>query len=238
MTRTIILIPAHNEAASIAGVIDEIRRHCDFPVIVIDDASKDDTMTLARNAGAETLSLVTHLGAWGAIQTGIRYALQHDYELVITMDADGQHEASYLDDLVKPVLENQADIGIGAYPSRGSTSRKLAWTLLKQFSGIRMDDITSGFRAYNRKAMDILEKKGATLLEYQDIGVLALLCHHGLRIIEVPVTMRSRSNGHSRVYRSWRMVAYYMAYSLILGTSKRCLLRTIDADLPTRDTTS
>ena len=63
------------------------------------------------------------------------------------MDADGQHEASYLDSLLEPVLKNQADIGIGAFPSRGSASRKLAWLLLKQFSGIRMDDITSGFRA-------------------------------------------------------------------------------------------
>lgn len=224
MPNAVILIPAHNEAASIAGVLEEIRQHWDNPIVLIDDASEDNTVEIARKAGAKVLPLVAHLGAWGAIQTGIRYALNNGYDFAVTMDADGQHEAAYLRQLLSPVTKGEADVSIGAFPSRGSSSRRVAWFLLRRFSGLNMEDITSGFRAYNRQAMALLESRSATLLEYQDIGVLTLLCRRNLRLVEVPVNMRRRSDGHSRVYHSWMVVAYYMIYSLILGASKRCHL--------------
>jgi len=227
MPNIVILIPAHNEAASIGKVLRDIRRQVDHPVVVIDDASEDDTIAVARDAGAQVLPLAAHLGAWGAMQTGIRHALRQGYDYAVTMDADGQHQARYLSRLIEPVVLETADVTIGAYPSRGSQPRKLAWSVLRRLSGLKMEDITSGFRGYNRRAMALLAQRGATLLEYQDIGVLALLCRHNLRLLEVPVNMGPRHDGHSRVYRSWAMVAYYMAYSLILGASKRCRLTTV-----------
>lgn len=84
-----------------------------------------------------------------------------------------------------------------------------------------MEDITSGFRAYNESALRLLAGKEASLLEYQDIGVLAQLKRNGLKISDVQVDMCPRTAGHSRVYSSWVMVAYYMVQASILGFSKR-----------------
>lgn len=202
-------------------VIAELRQHCALPVVIVDDASTDNTIACARAAGATVLPLVTRLGAWGGIQTGIRYALAHGFEYVVTMDADGQHEAEYLVSLANPVVTGKVDVAIGAYVARASRMRKIGWMLLRAVSGLGVDDITSGFRVYNRKAMELLAQENATLLEYQDIGVLFLLCNKGLRIGEYQVSMRPRRAGASRVYSSWRLVIYYMLHSMLLGASKR-----------------
>jgi glycosyltransferase involved in cell wall biosynthesis len=220
---TAILMPAFNEAGIIASVIEEIRQHCDFDIIVIDDASTDDTISCARNAGAEVLALAAQLGAWGATQTGLRYALRNGYKIAVSMDADGQHEASVLSDLVGPVEKGDTDISIGACTERGSRLRKFAWVLMKRASGLSVQDITSGYRVYNRKAIRALAGRRATFLDYQDIGVLLFLQSRGLKIIDIEVPMRSRSNGHSRVFHSWLMVVYYMCHTLLLGLSKRRL---------------
>lgn len=218
---TIILIPARNEEASIAKVIEETIRCSGAPIVVIDDASADATAQVARQAGAVVLSLAVQLGAWGALQAGMRYALAEGFRFVMTMDADGQHEAADLNKLFEPVYEGRADVSIGACVSRGSQMRKIAWVILKLISGLTMEDITSGFRAYNESALRLLAGKEASLLEYQDIGVLAQLKRNGLKISDVQVDMCPRTAGHSRVYSSWVMVAYYMVQASILGFSKR-----------------
>jgi glycosyltransferase involved in cell wall biosynthesis len=97
LEKTVILIPAFNEGATISEVIDEIRAICDFPILVIDDASTDNTAKQANLTGATVIPLPVQLGAWGATQTGLRYALRHGYEVAISMDADGQHEAGSLE---------------------------------------------------------------------------------------------------------------------------------------------
>jgi hypothetical protein len=217
----IIIVPAHNEAADIAGVIDDIRRNCDFPVVVVDDASTDRTIEVARKAGAYVIPLAVQLGAWGATQAGIRYALRKRYSLVVTMDADGQHLAESLPQMLSPVLEGRADVVIGACTERGSVLRKIAWRLMKQVSGLRLEDLTSGFRVYNWQAIRRLAGWQATLLEYQDVGVLAMLQASNLRILDIAVTMRPRRHGISRVFHSWASVAYYMGYTLLLAVTKR-----------------
>jgi glycosyltransferase involved in cell wall biosynthesis len=216
-----ILVPAYNEAESIAEVLAEIGVYSKLPIVVIDDASTDNTGAEARAAGATVISLPTQLGAWGATQTGLRYALRHGYELAITMDADGQHDAASLKNLLNPVLQGTADVSIGACTRRGSWLRQFAWVMMKKASGLSLDDVTSGFRVYNRRAIRRLASWRATLLDYQDIGVLLLLQSRGLAIVDVEVTMRPRKNGHSRVFYSWGMVIYYMCHTLLLGLTKR-----------------
>lgn len=223
---TVVLIPAFNEEDAIAAVIEEIGRACDLPVVVIDDASTDETSVCARRAGAVVIPLCTNLGAWGATQAGLRYALRHGYDFAVTMDADGQHQASSLEALSRPIVEEKADVVIGACLSRGSKMRRIAWTVMKEISGLSLEDITSGFRVYNQRAIRTLSSWQGTLLDYQDIGVLLLLQSSGFRITDVEVTMRERTNGHSRVFYSWSIVAYYMCHSLLLGLSKRKLLPT------------
>jgi hypothetical protein len=222
---TVIIIPAFNEAQVIGSVIEEIRGYCDFPIFVIDDASTDDTVAEAMHAGARVVPLAVQLGAWGAMQTGLRLARRKGYDIAITMDADGQHDASSLDDLLHPVIQGVADVSIGACTQRGSRLRKIAWVLMKQASGLALEDITSGFRVYNRRAIRELSSRRATLLDYQDVGVLLLLQSRGLTIVDVEVTMLDRRNGGSRIFRSWLIVFYYMCQTLLLGLTKRKLAR-------------
>jgi glycosyltransferase involved in cell wall biosynthesis len=223
---TIILIPAFNEGIVVGAVIKEIKAHCNLPIVVIDDASTDNTVDVAQNAGATVIPLPAQLGAWGAMQTGLRYAQRHGYTVAITMDADGQHEAASLKSLLAPVNEGMADVAIGACTRRGSLWRRIAWVMMKRTSGLSLEDITSGFRVYNQEAISELASWRATLLDYQDIGVLLLLQSRGLRIVDVKVTMQERQNGHSRVFHSWVVVIYYMCQTLLLGLSKRRLART------------
>ena len=221
LPHTVILIPAFNEGDVIADVVAEVRATCDFPVIVIDDASSDDTIARAKQAGAEVIPLPAQLGAWGATQTGLRYALRRGYDVAITMDADGQHGAGSIAELARPVAQGIADVSIGACPERGSLLRRIAWVIMKRASGLTLEDVTSGFRVYNRAAIRELASWRATLLDYQDIGVLLLLQSKGLRIVDVKVPMQPRRTGKSRVFHSWLMVIYYLSQTLILGLSKR-----------------
>lgn len=223
--RCIVVIPAFNEQKDIGSVVREVRRLSGFPVLVVDDCSEDETIDLARAAGARVIPLSQQLGAWGALQTGLRYAAREGYEFALTMDADGQHEAVWIDKLFAPVIEGDADVSIGCCVRRGSRLRKIAWVMLKAASGLKMEDITSGFRVYNQRAMNLLAGPEATLLEYQDVGVLTLLKNAGLHIVDVDVTMLPRTSGTSRVYHSWLVVAYYMAHTLLLGFSKRDVRR-------------
>jgi hypothetical protein len=137
------------------------------------------------------------------------------------MDADGQHLAESLPILLQPIIKQEADVTIGACTERGSAMRKIAWKLMKKVSGLRLEDLTSGFRVYDRIAIRRLAGWQATLLQYQDVGVLAMLQASGLRIVDVEVNMQPRTHGISRIFYSWTSVIYYMSYTLLLGFTKR-----------------
>ena len=110
-----VVIPAQNEAASIAQVVTRARAHA-AQVVVVDDASTDDTAALARAAGARVLPLVTPLDAWCATQTGLRFASAAGAQLVVTLDADGQYPPEAIPPLVAPVRSGEADVVIGSDP--------------------------------------------------------------------------------------------------------------------------
>ena len=222
--RCVVVIPAFNEASSVGAVVESALLHAER-VVVVDDASQDDTAKLAEAAGAAVLRLPVQLGAWGATQTGMRYAVRKGFDIAITMDADGQHNSSDIPNLIAPLLAEEANVVIGACPQRGSPLRHLAWRWIRSLSGINLGDFTSGFRAYDRLAIRKAASWKATLLEYQDIGVLMLFQRHSLVITDVIVTMSERVSGHSRIFGDWGAVIYYMAYTLILGLSKRQNLR-------------
>jgi glycosyltransferase involved in cell wall biosynthesis len=210
----LVVIPAKDEAATIAQVVADVRAAGWRHVLVVDDHSSDETGALARGAGAQVARPVLPLGAWGGMQLGIRQALAQGFHAVITMDADGQHEVQELPALL--ARADQADVVIGAHPQRVSRLRKLAWRWFKAISGFEFQDLTSGFRYYNRQAMQVLAGSEATLLDYQDVGVLMLLRHAQLRITEVPVHMNTRLSGHSRIFYSWFSVLRYMAVTTLL----------------------
>ena len=226
----IALIPAYNEEATVGTIVAQVRQLWRCPVVVIDDCSTDATIAVARAAGAIVLPLTLQLGAWGAMQTGLRYALRHGYRTAITLDADGQHEPGDIGTLLKPLANGRTDVSIGAFPERASRARRLAWSYFRWLTGLELEDITSGFRAYNHAALRVLATGEASLLDYQDVGVLLILRRRGLRIVEVPVSMQPRTLGASRVFRSWWVVGKYM-----LQTSLLCLARVGYHHVPTAD---
>ena len=214
----LIVIPAKDEAETIGTVIQALGNAGFHHVFVIDDHSSDGTGDIARAAGATVARPVLPLGAWGGMQLGIRYAVAHGHEAVITMDADGQHEVAEIPALL--AAAGEADVVIGAHPQRASALRQLAWRWFRMIAGFELRDLTSGFRYYNRDAISILAQDEATLIDYQDIGVLLLLRKAGFRLVEVPVSMNTRQVGRSRIFNSWFSVSRYMVTTTLL-----CLAR-------------
>lgn len=226
LTMPLIIIPAFNEAASIVSVIADIRRRYQYPILVVNDMSNDETATIAREAGAKVLNLRAQLGAWGATQTGVRYALKMGYTSILTLDADGQHEPEHIGDLITRLDEGH-DIVIGAYIERCSRARHVARFYFKLLTGLQIEDMTSGFRAYNYQAMSVIASTQATLLDYQDVGVLLMCRRAGLQISEVHTPMNLRSSGHSRVFYSWWVVMRYMMQTSILCLSQVGMKNTV-----------
>ena len=211
---TLIVIPARDEATTIGEVVRALIAAGWPDIFVIDDHSSDDTGAIARRAGATVARPVLPLGAWGGMQLGVRHALAQGYRAVITMDADGQHEVQEIARLLAGAAN--ADVVIGAYPERASPLRKLAWRWFRAIAGFELRDLTSGFRYYSSTAIEILASDEATLLDYQDVGVLLLLRKAGMRIVEVPVSMNIRQVGKSRIFYSWFSVARYMITTTLL----------------------
>lgn len=215
-----VVIPARNESPSVGDVVREVREHVDWDVVVVDDASDDDTSLDARNSGAQVLRMPFRVGAWGATQTGMLYAIDSGCQLCLTMDADGQHPAEALRAVAEPVVQGVSDLAIGVCPERVSSARHAAWALFRHITGLDLQDITSGMRAYNTDAMQVLTSRPAAMLSYQDIGVLLMLREAGMRASEIKVQMGPRQNGQSRVYDSWWTVAKYLTETFLLSTGK------------------
>lgn len=214
----LIVIPARNEAATIATVVQSALQQGWQHILVINDNSTDTTGLLAQQAGAQVIRPTLPTGAWGAMQLGLRYALAQGFHAVITLDADGQHEVLELPKLLSQAAHG--DVIIGAHPQRISPMRQLAWRWFKLITGLDVQDLTSGFRYYNKNAMQLLASGEATLLDYQDVGVLLMARRAGLRIQEVPVQMHARVSGHSRIFSSWLQVTRYMLATTVLCMSR------------------
>ena len=199
-----------------AAVVAGVRAALGCAVLVVDDGSSDGTAAVARAAGAEALTLPLGLGAWGATQAGIRYARRHGYAGVITLDADGQHLPESLPALFAAQATSGANVVIGTCIERLSAAKRVAWRYLRALTGLGLADFTSGLRLYDARAVGILAGPEASLLDYQDVGVLMLLVKNGLAIGETPVPMLPRREGHSRVFASWPVVARYMLHTTVL----------------------
>lgn len=232
-TKSVAIIPAYNEATNIASVIAEVRQAITLDeIVVIDDGSMDDTASIATSAGTTVLHLPFNMGIGSAIQVGYMYAVQNDYDLVVRLDGDGQHDPADIEHLIHPVLCAESDVSIGSRfidssGYRSSFVRLLGiryFRLLTAFlTGQKFTDPTSGFHAYNRSAVRFLEQH--TPSDYPEIEGLVLLKRARFRVSEVPVTMRPRQSGKSSI-RSVASVYYMLKVTLALVID---LLR---ADLP------
>ncbi len=222
----LVIIPAMNEEKTIAQVVSKVKE-LGFNVLVIDDNSHDNTVFLARENGALVIPLVYNIGAWNATQTGFQYALKKAYQSVITMDADGQHDPLTIADLIRAQKQTKANVIIASYTARGNLNRQIVWRFFNWLTDININDLTSGYRLYDHRALKVIASREATLLEYQDVGVLLLLAKHHLSLTEIETQMGHRIDGVSRIFKSWLHIVYYLLYTSILCLSK---LKTIKKD--------
>ena len=215
-------MPAHNEEQSVGDVVRELKHLGGYSVIVVDDHSEDSTAEVAEASGADiVISLPIQLGAWRATQTGVKIAVGEGADTIITMDADGQHDVREIATLTTALQNGLGNVIVGSYERRITPLRNLAWRFLRLVSGLQIRDLTSGFKAYKKEVGNILVTEEASMLEYQDVGLLMLLEQHGAKISEVPVSMNPRLCGTSKVFTSWLSVAYFMVAATILSLSKR-----------------
>lgn len=219
MTETLIIIPAKDEEATVGEVVGKVKSYGFSNILVISDGSIDQTGAVAKRSGAKVAELPISIGAWGAMQTGFRYALRKGYRSTVTLDADDQHDARHIKDLLD-MLEG-SDVVIGGCLGRCSFLKKLLIVLFKKLSGLEIEDLTSGFRAYSREAMQILCSKEGLVLDYQDVGVLLLLKKRKITIKETPVCMAERQNGKSKIFNNYLSISRYALSTLFMIGAKR-----------------
>lgn len=166
MQRILIILPAFNESTRIEAVIKKIKSEGYTEILVVNDGSKDDTAEIARKAGAKVVSHLINRGTGAATQTGIEYARLKDYDIAVTLDADGQHDPGDIKKLITKLRENNLDIVFGSrflnhneIPFLRKMFNKLANLVTFFASSIRMSDSQTGLKAMNRKAMETIQIK-------------------------------------------------------------------------------
>jgi glycosyltransferase involved in cell wall biosynthesis len=223
--RTLVIIPAFNEEASLPAVLATLRagvRDCD--VLVVDDGSADNTAAVARSGGAMVARLPFNLGVGGALRTGFRFASRHGYERAVQFDADGQHHVAGINALLGE-LDGGADVvvgsrfveGIKGYRTgvvRGGAMSVLRFAL-SLMTGQHFTDTSSGFRAYSRRVIEYFAD--AYPLEYlsDTVESLLLACYAGFNVVEIPVTMSERTAGVPS-NRNLHLVYHYTRLLLVL----------------------
>jgi glycosyltransferase involved in cell wall biosynthesis len=225
------VVPAYNESATVGDVVRSLMHHApELDILVIDDGSTDRTATIAEAVGACVLRLPFNLGIGGAVQAGFKYALEHDYDYMIQVDADGQHRAEEIAKLCDTMARDPAvDIVCGSrfitasgYPAPISrrTGIHIFSFILSRIVGQRISDPTSGFRLYNRRGIALFARDYPH--DYPEVEAVLMLHFHRLRMTEVPVVMMQRGGGVSSI-RSGKSV-YYMIkvmLAIFVGLARR-----------------
>ncbi|MET8312362.1 MULTISPECIES: glycosyltransferase family 2 protein [unclassified Micromonospora] len=201
--RTLIIIPALNESGSIADVVGEVRGELPgVDVLVVDDGSTDRTAAVAAAAGARVATLPYNLGVGGAMRLGYRYARDNDYDVAIQIDADGQHDPRYVPKLVDLLEDSDLVIGArfageGDYNVRGPRRWAMVMlsAVLSRVAHTKLTDTTSGFRAANRRVIEMFASWYPAEYLGDTVETLVHTARRGFRIRQVPVAMRKRMAG-------------------------------------------
>ncbi|MFL5917778.1 MAG: glycosyltransferase family 2 protein [Gaiellaceae bacterium] len=212
MSETVVFIPAWNEEQNLPAVLDDLKAELpDADVLVVDDGSTDGTADVAREHGAEVLSLGSNKGLPVGIAAGYRWALDHGYVYCGRVDADGQHLAAELERLLELVRADRCDVAVGSrfvsgdgyepYRYKPEGVRRLGTAVLRRAMarvlGRPFADATSGLYAVNAAALPVLAEPFAT--EAPEVEALIRLADAGLRVEEVPVNMAPRAGGESKL---------------------------------------
>ena len=214
--RTLIIIPAYNEANNISTVIEDLKENYpSYDYVIINDGSTDRTEDICRENGYPCINLPINLGIGGAVQTGYKYALENGYDVAVQMDGDGQHDPAFLDGMIKIIENDEAEAVIGSRfvekeGFQSSATRRFGIGFLsilgKILTGVRLKDITSGYRMVNRNLIRIYADDYPS--DYPEPEAMIMAAIHGCRIKEYPVVMRERLGGTSSI--NLKRSVYYM----------------------------
>lgn len=206
--KVLIIVPAFNEEDSLPNLLGELREICsDYDVVVVDDASTDQTARVARSSGVTVLSLPANLGIGGAVQLGFKYAVRNGYDAVIQVDGDGQHNPAFIESVLAPVKSGRADCVIGSRYTKAGFDKDYQTPALRRLgmlfstgllylvTGVMVTDTTSGLRALNFRAVEYFAKEYP--VDHPEAEALLMLIKNGYRLMEVPVKMRGRGFGKS-----------------------------------------
>jgi glycosyltransferase involved in cell wall biosynthesis len=228
--RVMVLIPAFNEEENISTVVQGIRQMlAQADIVVIDDCSTDRTAEIAKRSGARVVRLPSNLGIGGAVQTGLKFAREHEYDVVMRLDGDGQHDPQDIPTLFAAVHGGQADAVFGSrfmgkdssmtIPLSRQMGIKTFAFLVTVLTGQKATDTTSGYMCLNKYAIDIL----ADYLpqDYPEVEGRVILHKAGLTTLELPARMRSRMAGISSI-NGWRSIYYAVKVSIaaLIGAMK------------------
>jgi hypothetical protein len=220
--RLAIIVPAYNEEKGLQSTLEATQKMCPHgDIIVVNDASTDNTKKIAMSIPSVTLlDLPVNLGIGGAVQTGLLYAYRNDYQVAMQVDGDGQHDPIFIHHLLEVLNNNEADMVIGSrfLQREGFTSSPMRILGIRIFSlliyivtGKYIYDSTSGFRAYNKKALTYAAKNYPT--DFPEPESIVMMIQKGFRLKEVPVIMKERQGGVSSV--SPLKAAYFVASNSI-----------------------
>lgn len=215
--KKLVIIPAFNEELGIEMAVRGILEQApDYDYLVINDCSQDHTLKICLENGFHVVNLPINLGIGGAVQTGYRYAYEHGYEIVVQMDGDAQHDASFLPRMEQALEEENCDMVIGSrfiqkegFQSNGLRRIGIRWfaVMTMVLFGQKISDATSGMRMCNRRAMKLFVKDYPR--DYPEPETVCRLLRHRFKVREVPVIMRERVGGKSSL-SSLRSSIYYM----------------------------
>lgn len=228
--RLLVIIPAYNEQESLAQVVSSVFDAIpEADVVVINDGSRDRTARVAEEVGARVVTLTYNLGIGAAVQTGFILAAEGCYDFAVQVDGDGQHDPHEMGVILQPLIENKADVVIGSRyieergyvtPWQRRTGIKILAWFVSLLAGQRFTDTTSGFRASNRRAIELCAQNYPA--DYPEPESLMAFRKMGLRVLEVPAAMNPRYGGRSSITAFWS--AYYMV-KVMLAVSVLSLRR-------------
>jgi polyprenyl-phospho-N-acetylgalactosaminyl synthase len=204
----IVVIPTYNEDIKIYNIVKSLL-NLEYHVVVVDDGSCDDTAMEAKRAGATVLSHYVNRGYGAALETGNKYAIKKNYDVIVHFDGDGQHNADEIKHMISPIARGQADVIIGSrflkenetVPVVRALLIKLAIWFTWLVSGFKMSDAHNGFRAFSKDALSKIQCNQDGMSYASE--VIDRIAEHNLRIGEVPVTIKytdySKAKGESNI---------------------------------------
>ena len=217
----LVIIPAYNEEGSVGKVVEDVKTHLpQIDTLVVNDGSSDLTSEIARSRGAIVLDLPFNLGIGGAMQAGYKYAYEKGYDIAIQVDGDGQHEPSEIPKLLRALEEGNVDVAMGSRfigdsQYKTSVMRRLGSLILSKaismVVGQKLTDPTSGFRAANRRAIQLFSANYPQ--DYPEPEAMVLLHRCGLTMKEIPAKINQRYSGESSI-TTIRSI-YYMVKVLL-----------------------